>query len=157
MTVYLMRGRIGSGKTYTGQRLCEENGGQLLSVDDLTGLLFGSKCPGREGLVATETAILSYFLKLAAENAAAGRCTVIDHGFWRLSDLDAAVSFLQGHAIPYEVITVEADFDTRLARVNARENGKQFDREKLLKLDHYYEEIGKNQFTYYIPERIIRK
>ncbi len=135
-----MRGRIGSGKTYRAKAICAETGAQLLSVDDLTDKLFGGECPGREKLVATEAAIISYFLMLAAENEKIGRSTVIDHGFWLKAELKTAADFLTARSIPYRVEDCFADFDTRLTRVNGREHGKHFDKQKLAFLDSFFEE-----------------
>ncbi len=139
MSVTLMRGRIGSGKTYYARELCKQTGAQLLSIDEFTQALFGTACPGRETLVKAEAAALSFFLKLAAENEKQGRDTVIDHGFWLLAELKRAQDFLENNCIKYSIVELTADFETRLARVANRQNGKSFDKEKLLRLDGFYQ------------------
>lgn len=135
-----MRGKIGSGKTHRAKEICAATGAQLLSTDSLTKKLFGDGCPGRETLVRAERAVLDYFLELAAENEKQGRATVIDHGFWLASDLAHAKGFLEMRGISVETVTMSADFETRLERVKNRTDGKSFDREKLARLDGYYEE-----------------
>lgn len=140
MTVTLIRGRIGTGKTFLANRICVETGALLLSTDGFTKHLFKNGCPGRAHRLEVESAVLSFFLELAAANAEQGRPTVIDHGFWRRCELDSAVAYLEARGIDYEVRTLEASFETRLERVQSRENGISFTKEKLLELDKYFEE-----------------
>lgn len=140
MSVTLMRGRIGSGKSYKARRICAETGALLLSVDRLLEGVLGSECPGRERYVKAERGALRYLLDLAKALDRAGVSAVIDHGFWSAADLRFAESFLAENGIASEVVVTKADFDTRLERVCNRSDGRRFDREKLKLLDGYYEE-----------------
>lgn len=135
-----MRGKIGAGKSYTARRICEETNAVLLSVDEIMENVFGSSCIGRENHVKAEKGVLSYYLTLAERLDELGVDTVIDHGFWLKEELDFAEAFLKEKGIEYSVITVEADFNTRLVRVIARTDGKRFDEEKLKHFDNLYEE-----------------
>ncbi|MBR6593931.1 MAG: ATP-binding protein [Clostridia bacterium] len=140
MSVVLLRGKIGSGKTCRAVSLCEETGAQHLCLDSVTDKLFADGCPGRERRLATERAVLEYFLELAVSNHAAGRDTVIDHGFWTRAELGFAAGYLEERGVPYRVLTLEADFETRLMRVAARGDGERFDRERLAFFDSLFEE-----------------
>ena len=136
-----MRGRIGSGKSYRARALCSKSGAVLLSVDEAMETLYGKECLGREKHVKAESGVLSYFLSLVEQLHVKGIDAVLDHGFWTAAELKAATDYLEQRGIPYTVETVEADFETRLSRVHSRTDGKPFTREKLLKLDDYYEDI----------------
>lgn len=140
MSVTLIRGKIGSGKTHRALAICEATGAQHLCLDALTDRLFADGCPGREKRLATEGAVLDYFLELAAANHRVGRSTVIDHGFWTRAELSRATVYLEERGIPYSVLTLEAELETRLARIMARGHGERFDRERLAFFDRLFEE-----------------
>lgn len=140
MKVVLMRGRIGSGKSFKASELSLQTGALVLSMDDAMEAVYGTECLGREKHVAAESGILAYFLSLCEQLYRKNQSVIIDHGFWTAAELNRAVSFLKERGIPYVVETMEADFETRLSRVEKRENGKRFDREKLCFLDGFYEE-----------------
>lgn len=135
-----MRGKIGAGKSFTARRICEENGAVLLSVDEMMESVFGTSCIGRENHVKAEKGVLNYYLTLAERLDGLGVDAVIDHGFWLKEELAFAEAFLNEKGIEYNVITVEADFKTRLVRVIARTDGKRFDEDKLKHFDNFYEE-----------------
>ncbi len=135
-----MRGKIGSGKTYTARRICEETGARLLSVDYYMESVFGNLCVGRERHVQAESVVLSFCLEMAKTLDSFGESAVIDHGFWLKSELYTAESFLKENGIDYRVVTASADFETRLERVISRSDGKCFDKDKLLRFDCYFEE-----------------
>jgi len=140
LSVILMRGKAGAGKTFRARRICAETGAQLLSVDELTAAVFGTECVGREQHLAREERVLSYFLTLAFRNSQSGRDTVIDHGFWRKKELLQAEEFFKKENIPFEVVTAEADFETRLKRISERKDGRSINEAKLRMFDGWYEE-----------------
>lgn len=140
MSVTLMRGQIGAGKSYTARRICAESGARLLSVDGYMDSVFGDQCPGREKRVVAEGVVLSFCLEMAAVLDGVGISAVIDHGFWLKAELEKAEHFLRQHGIDYRVVTVKADFATRLSRVEGRTDGKRFDGERLKYFDGFFEE-----------------
>ena len=140
MSVTIMRGKIGAGKSFTARRICEETGAVLLSVDEMMESVFGADCIGRENHVKAERGVLSFFLATAKRLDSLGIDAVIDHGFWLKKELDFAEAFLKENGIEYSIVVVDADFNTRLNRVVARTDGKRFDEEKLKHFDKYYEE-----------------
>ncbi len=140
MKVVLMRGRIGSGKSFRAAELSGQTGALVLSMDDAMEAVYGTECLGREKHLAAEKGILNYFLTLCTQLYKKGQAVIIDHGFWTAEELSTAVSYLEERGIPYVVETMEADFETRLSRVENRENGKRFDGAKLSYLDGFYEE-----------------
>lgn len=140
MSVVLMRGKIGSGKSHRARELCDGDGMVLLSVDAAMEAVFGTECMGRENHLRAERGVLDYFLELTVQLSSAGHSVVIDHGFWSKAELKRATDYFDAHGIAYTVVETEADFETRLARVVNRTNGKRFDKEKLLRFDSYYEE-----------------
>lgn len=135
-----MRGRIGAGKSFKARTICEETGAKLLSVDFFMESVFGDECIGREKHIKAESAVLDFCLNMAKTLDGFGISAVIDHGFWLKEELAAAKRFLAENGIEYEVLEVNADFETRLLRVANRKDGKSFDKDKLLKFDNYYEE-----------------
>lgn len=140
MSVTLMRGRIGSGKSFEARKICGETGARLLSVDYFMEGVFGDECIGRERHVSAERKVLAFCLDMAKELDGCSVDAVIDHGFWLKEELAEAEAFLKENKIEYRVFTAEADFDTRLARVKDRKDGKQFSRDKLEFFDKYFEE-----------------
>ena len=100
----------------------------------------GKDCIGREKHLLAEAGLISYFLELAKQLHAMGQDVVIDHGFWTRKELDGAVDYLEKAGVPYTVETVEADFDTRLSRVEHRVDGKPFTKDKLKLFDSFYED-----------------
>ena len=135
-----MRGRIGSGKTYKARLMCAETGAVYLGVDEVMEAKHGTACMGREAHVKAEAAVLADFLNQAVSLHGDGKDVVIDHGFWLKSELAAATEYLASKGVPYTVVEMSADFDTRLKRVSSRTSGKCFTDEKLRQLDRYYEE-----------------
>lgn len=135
-----MRGQIGAGKSYTARRICAESGARLLSVDRYMDSVFGDMCPGREKRVEAESVVLSFCLQMAAVLDSIGISAVIDHGFWLKNELEVAELFLRQHGIEYRVVTVTADFATRLSRVEDRTDGKCFDSERLKYFDGFFED-----------------
>jgi len=135
-----MRGRIGAGKSYRARQLCAENGAVLLSMDAVMEAAHGNACIGRENHLRAESGLLTYFLDLTRVLHSKGLNVVIDHGFWVKAELARATDYLDAHGIPYSVILMEADFDTRLGRVQHRQDGKPFTKEKLMRFDSFFED-----------------
>ena len=121
---------------YCGWRLSLFDSGYRLYLE----AVFGTECMGRENHLRAERGVLDYFLELTVQLSSAGHSVVIDHGFWSKAELKRATDYFDAHGIAYTVVETEADFETRLARVVNRTNGKRFDKEKLLRFDSYYEE-----------------
>ena len=139
MSVVLMRGKIGSGKSYKARALCAEGRMVHLCMDAAMEAAHGKDCIGREAHVKAESGLLLYFLSLATELDSLGVGAVIDHGFWTLAELKTATDYLDNRGIEYSVILMEADFDTRLNRVINRQDGKPFTKEKLARFDSLFE------------------
>ena len=140
MSVILMRGKIGSGKSHKARELCENQGMVHLCMDSAMEAVFGKECIGREAHVKAEAGLLAYFLSLAKELDSLGIGVVIDHGFWSLGELRTATDYLEKEGVSYRVILMEADFEVRLRRVEGRQDGKPFTREKLQRFDGYFED-----------------
>lgn len=135
-----MRGKIGAGKSFEARRLCAETGARLLSVDFYMESVFGGGCLGRERHMEAEGRVLRFCLEMAKELDGMGKDAVIDHGFWTRKELETAEGFLKDNGIEFKTLTVKADFETRLRRVESRTDGKRFDRDKLIAFDGYYED-----------------
>lgn len=111
-----------------------------MRTDDFTKDMFKGACPGRAKRAEAEAKLRSSFLELAVLNEKCGISTVIDDGFWSKSELRRATEYLEAHSVDYKVVTLTADFDTRLSRVKNRTDGAAFTQEKLTELDMYFEE-----------------
>lgn len=140
MSVFLMRGKIGAGKSYRARQICAENGAVLLSMDAVMEAAHGNACIGRDNHLRAEAGLLTYFLDLTRVLHSKGISVVIDHGFWTKTELSHATDYLDANGIPYTVVLMEADFETRLGRVQDRKDGKPFTKEKLIRFDGYFED-----------------
>ena len=138
--VELLRGKIASGKSFYAKSKAENGGVCILNTDEITAsLLDGAPCGGREKRLELEMRILRYFLQLAVSNHKAGIDTVIDHGFWTVSECETASEFLEKAGVPFKFVCFDAPFEERLKRVALRK-GNSFDAERLKWFDSFFEE-----------------
>ncbi len=97
----LICGRLCSGKTTYCDKLISENGGVLLSCDEITLTLFDGELGERHD--ETVERIKRYLLTKAAEITANGVDVLLDWGFWRRSDREALREFFGSHGVANEL------------------------------------------------------
>lgn len=96
--VYLICGKICSGKTTYAKRLCEEKGAILLSVDEIMLSLF-DQCCGPALHQEYERRLKGYLFDKALEILANGSDVVLDWGFWTKEERSATREFFKARNI----------------------------------------------------------
>lgn len=116
--VIILCGKIACGKTYYGNYLREKFGGVILSVDELM-LELSDHCLGdKHDSIANRCE--QYFYKLAKSMILQGINVIIDFGYWKRSERQAARSFFQEQNILMEFHYVVIDEQKRLNQLNER-------------------------------------
>lgn len=100
-TVKLICGRLCSGKTTYCNKLISEHGGVLLSCDEITLALFDGELGERHDDMVER--IKRYLLQKAEELIGNGVDVLLDWGFWRISDREAAREFFSARGIAFEL------------------------------------------------------
>ncbi len=114
----LICGKLCSGKTTYCDKLISERGGVLLSCDEITLRLFdGSLGEKHDDMVER---IKRYLLKKAVEITANGVDVLLDWGFWRKSDREAAREFFASHGIDHELHYLEVSDELWKLRIEKR-------------------------------------
>lgn len=118
MTIYMLSGPVGSGKT-TFARALEEKGAVRFSIDEWMIRLYGHYMP--EDLRDTRQArCRRLFLDMAQEIGAIGVDVVLDCGFWQRRHRDEARNRLTGAGLPVEIVYFDVPSDERWRRLMAR-------------------------------------
>lgn len=157
--IYLICGKICSGKTCYARRLKEKHGAVILSMDELTCALINNE-QGSFYDALTRRAGL-YLRSIAAETARAGANVILDWGFWTRESRADMSDFLNRSDVPYEWHYVDvpdalwqANIRERNSRVLAGNGGADFyvDEGLLNKLLSLFEAPGRAEMdVWYIP------
>lgn len=119
-TVYLICGKICSGKSRYAAQLQAEKSAVRLSCDEIENDLFHHDFGERHDAVSAD--IKRYLHKKAAEIARAGCPVVLDWGFWTRAERKAASAHYRDAGIPFEWHYVEisdSDWRRNIASRNA--------------------------------------
>ena len=133
--VYLICGKICSGKTTYSKKLCEENNAILLSVDEIMLSLF-DQCCGRELHMEYERRIKDYLFKKSLEIIEKGFDVVLDWGFWTKEERNATKDFYKSRNIDCELHYIEIDDETWEYQLNKRNNKILENKTKAYYLEH---------------------
>ena len=137
--VFLICGKICSGKSTYSEKLRKEHGAVLLSVDEITLNLFGQHCGDEHDNYVERTE--KYHFEKSLEILEVGVNVILDWGFWTKEERDFAKQFYNSHNIEYEFHYIDISdevWNQRLAKRNA--------------------EVFKNETSaYYIDENIAKK
>ena len=137
--VFLICGKICSGKSTYSEKLRKEHGAVLLSVDEITLNLFGQHCGDEHDNYVERTE--KYLFEKSLEILEVGVNVILDWGFWTKEERDFAKQFYKSHNIEYEFHYIDISdevWNQRLAKRNA--------------------EVLKNETSaYYIDENIAKK
>ena len=118
--VYLICGKLCSGKTTHARKLCQEKSAVLLSTDEITLSLFGQHCGDKHDEYVEKTQ--NYLFQKSLEILNTGISVVLDWGFWQKTERDEARAFYSSHQIAFEFHYIEIGdpiWNERLKQRNA--------------------------------------
>lgn len=125
-------GKICSGKTYYAHQIREREHAVLLSVDEVTGTLFGNDLGDRHDEMTRR--IRDYLQQKAFELVRAGCTVILDWGFWQAADRRRFSEACRNAAVPCEWHYIDVDdptwrrqIDGRNARIQAGKGGSDYD------------------------------
>ena len=98
--VYILCGKICSGKSTYSQQLRKDKKAVILSVDDITLTLLGQN--GGDTLDVFVEKLEHYFFQKSVEIVETGINVVLDWGFWTKTERDFAKQFYGSRGIEYE-------------------------------------------------------
>ena len=133
--VYLICGKICSGKTTYSKKICIENNAILLSVDEIMLSLF-DQCCGRELHMEYERRIKSYLFDKSLEIIKKGFDVVLDWGFWTKEERNATKDFYKSRNIDCQLHYIEIDNETWEYHLNKRNNEILENKTKAYFLEH---------------------
>ena len=99
-TIYLICGKICSGKSYYARQLQRKVQGISFSCDELMLSLFPEGLGEKHDVVSA--AAREYLMQKAIEAAAIGCAVILDWGFWWADDRRNVTERLQQAAVPFE-------------------------------------------------------
>ena len=126
--VYMMCGRICSGKSTYAQKLRQKHSAVILSVDEITLALFGQNAGEKHDdyVAAAE----KYLYRKSVEIIETGISVVLDWGFWTRAEREKARQFYGARGIAYEFHYLDidnAEWYRRLEKRNAAVTAQQTD------------------------------
>ena len=133
--VYLICGRICSGKTTYSRKLCSEKNAILLSVDEIMLSLF-DQCCGEKLHQEYEKRIKNHLFDKSLEIIEKGFDVVLDWGFWTKEERDFAKNFYKSRNIDCELHYIEIDDETWEYQLNKRNNEILENKTKAYFLEH---------------------
>lgn len=133
--VYILCGKICSGKSTYSQQLRKDKKAVILSVDDITLTLLGQN--GGDTLDVYVEKLEQYFFQKSVEIVETGINVVLDWGFWTKSERDFAKQFYGSRGIEYEFHYISINDEEWYRRLDKRNKDVQ---EK--KSDAYYVDEG---------------
>lgn len=100
--IYLICGKICSGKTYYSKELAAETNAMILSCDELSRMIDSHVSVDSDKYDAIAKGLQNYLLRRAADIADHGVDVILDWGFWTEKDRTAASGFFSGHGCETE-------------------------------------------------------
>lgn len=119
--VYLICGKICSGKTTYSKKICTENNAVLLSVDEIMLSLF-DQCCGEKLHQEYEKRIKEYLFTKSLELIQKGFDVVLDWGFWTKEERRATKEFYKSRNIDCELHYVETNDEKWKYQLDKRNN-----------------------------------
>lgn len=117
--VYLIAGKICSGKTTFAKKLCVEKRAVLLSTDEITLAVFGQHIGEKHDEVVENTQ--AYLFEKSLEIIGCGINVCLDWGFWQKDERDYARDFYKNRGIDTEFYYVdisESEWQKRIEKRN---------------------------------------
>ncbi len=119
-TVFLICGKICSGKSFYANRLRKEKKAVLLSVDEITLTIFGSHIGEKHDKVCEN--VRKYLYEKSIEITEIGCNVILDWGFWQKEDRDFARKLYESRGVPCEFHYI--DISDRQWQENIAERNK---------------------------------
>ena len=133
--VYILCGKICSGKSTYSQKLRKDKKAVILSVDDITLTLLGQN--GGDTLDVYVEKLEQYFFQKSVEIVETGINVILDWGFWTKTERDFAKEFYSSRGIEYEFYYISISDEEWYRRLDKR--NKDFLEKKS---DAYYVDEG---------------
>lgn len=133
--VYLICGRICSGKTTYAKNFCKENNAVLLSVDEIMISLF-DQCCGRKLHMEYDRRIKNFLFDKSLEILENSVDVVLDWGFWTKEERNFAKEFYKSRNIDCELHYIEVSDEKWEQQLNKRNNEVLENKAKAYYLEH---------------------
>ncbi len=133
--VYIMCGKICTGKSTYSQMLRKKHSAVILSVDEITLALFGQDAGDKLDYYVEKSEELLY--RKSAEIIETGTNVVLDWGFWTKKEREYAREYYSSRGIEYEFHYIDIGDDEWNRRIDKR-NRDVIDK----KTDAYYVDDG---------------
>ncbi len=117
-TVYLICGKICSGKSFYAEKMRTEKNAVLLSVDEITLALFDSHIGEKHDEICERTQ--NYLYEKSLEIVGIGCNVILDWGFWQKSEREYARKFYECRNIPCEFHCIEISDKLWKANIDRR-------------------------------------
>ena len=137
--VYLICGKICSGKSTYAEQLRVQNNAVLLSTDEITLALFGQHCGDKHDDYVERTQ--NYLVNKSLEFVEVGINVILDWGFWMKEERDYAREFYNSRNIECEFHYVDISDETWKARLHKRNS----------------EVLAEKTSAYYIDNNLVEK
>ena len=137
--VYLICGKICSGKSTYAEQLRIQNNAVLLSTDEITLALFGQHCGDNHDEYVERTQ--NYLFNKSLELIEVGINVILDWGFWLKEERDYAREFYNSRNIECEFHYINISDETWKARLKKRNS----------------EVIAETTSAYYIDDNLAEK
>ncbi len=137
--VYLICGKICSGKSTYAEQLRVKNNAVLLSTDEITLALFGQHCGDKHDDYVERTQ--NYLFNKSLELLEVGINVILDWGFWMKEERDYAREFYNSQNIECEFHYIDISDETWQARLKKRNS----------------EILAKETNAYYIDDNLAKK
>ena len=137
--VYLICGKICSGKSTYAEQLRVQNNAVLLSTDEITLALFGQHCGDKHDDYVERTQ--NYLFNKSLEFVEVGINVILDWGFWMKEERDYAREFYNSRNIECEFHYVDISDETWKARLHKRNS----------------EVLAEKTSAYYIDNNLVEK
>lgn len=129
--IYLICGKICSGKTFYAQKLKEKYNAVILSTDEATFDLINNEQGEFYNIFAAR--MNNYLKKKAAEITSAGTNVILDWGFWTKKDRMDISAYFKDKNIPFEWHYIDIDDESwqkniteRNAKIESGNGGSDF-------------------------------
>lgn len=159
--IYLICGKICSGKTYYAKQFKEKYNAVILSTDEATFDLIDNEQGDFYNVFAAR--VNGYLKKKAAEIALAGANVILDWGFWTKKDRADISAYFAEKNIPFEWHYIDIDDEAwekniaeRNAKVSSGNGGADFyvDKGLLAKVNSLFEPPQRTEIDFWhTPER----
>ena len=137
--VYLICGKICSGKSTYAEQLRVQNHAVLLSTDEITLALFGQHCGDKHDDYVERTQ--NYLFNKSLELIEVGINVILDWGFWMKEERDYACEFYNSRNIACEFHYIDISDETWKARLNKRNSAI----------------LAKETTAYYVDDNLAKK